>query len=169
MVAEISTKAELEKYTSDPNKLTVSICYRFYRFLVPTLPGHQADFESLARENGNVNFVKVDLSEGTNDLATIYSVTAMPTFVFLVGGNEVHRIRGANPSGLKSSVAQFAKPASSGAFLGQGRTLSGKDNSSSSVPTYNVSNSLTATWSNMNPQAKVLIVLCAAYAFFWLI
>jgi thioredoxin 1 len=71
-------------------------------------------FEGLANQNADVNFLKVDLSEGTNDLATEYSVTAMsvsivwrvssvlifhrPTFIFLVGGKEVHRIRGANPA-----------------------------------------------------------------------
>ncbi|KAG1811878.1 uncharacterized protein BJ212DRAFT_1373804 [Suillus subaureus] len=93
----------------------------------------------------------------------------MPTFVFLVGKEEVHRIRGANPPALKSTVTQYAQPASSGAFSGQGRTLSGKSGSSSSAPTYNVSNSLTTRWSNMNPQVKVLIVLCAAYVFFWLV
>ncbi|KAG2129382.1 hypothetical protein BD769DRAFT_1456298, partial [Suillus cothurnatus] len=92
----------------------------------------------------------------------------MPTFIFLVGDKEVHRIRGANPAALKSTIAQHANPASSGAFSGQGQTLSGKGGSSSSAPTYNVSNSLTTTWSNMNPQAKVLIVLCVAYVYFWL-
>ncbi|KAG2739512.1 thioredoxin-like protein, partial [Suillus brevipes Sb2] len=126
-------------------------------------------FEGLANQNADVNFLKVDLSEGTNDLATEYSVTAMPTFIFLVGGKEVHRIRGANPAALKSTVAQYAKPASSGAFSGQGQTLSGKGGSSLSETTYNVSNSVTAAWSNTNPQAKVLIALCAAYVFFWLI
>ncbi|KAG2064456.1 thioredoxin-like protein, partial [Suillus decipiens] len=123
-------------------------------------------FEALAKDNANVNFLKVDLSEGTNDLATEYSVTAMPTFIFLVGDKEVHRIRGANPAALKSTIAQHAQTASSGAFSGQGRTLSGKGESSS---TYSVSNSLTSRWSNMNPQVKVLIALGAAYVFFWLI
>lgn len=72
-------------------------------------------------------------------------------------------------SALKSTVAQFAKPASSGAFSGQSQTLSGKGGFSLSETTYNASNSLTAVWSNTNPQAKVLIALCAAYVFFWLI
>ncbi|KAG2363951.1 hypothetical protein BDR07DRAFT_864513 [Suillus spraguei] len=130
MVAEISTKAQLIEFTKDDKKLTV------------------IDFTA---NHAHVNFVKVDLSEGTNELATEYSVTAMPTFVFLVGGDEVHRIRGANPAGLKSTVAQYAKPASSGVFSGQGHTF------------------VTTTWSNMNPQVKVLIALGAAYVFFWLI
>ncbi|KAG1732716.1 thioredoxin-like protein [Suillus lakei] len=166
MVAEITTKTDLTQYTSDPAKLTV---IDFTASWCPPCQAIKPIFESLANENTNVNFLKVDLSEGTNELATFYSVTAMPTFIFLVGDQEVHRIRGANPAGLKSSIAQFAKPASSGAFPGQGRTLSGKGGSSSSAPTYNVSNSLITTWSNMNPQAKVIIVLGAVYVFFWLI
>ncbi|KAG1771937.1 thioredoxin-like protein [Suillus placidus] len=166
MVAEISTKAELKEFTSDANKLTV---IDFTASWCPPCQAIKPIFEDLAKQNDNVNFLKVDLSEGSNELASDYSVTAMPTFVFLVGTEEVHRIRGANPTALKSTVAQFAQPASSGAFSGQGRTLSGKGGSSPSTFTYNASNSLTATWSNMNPQVKVLIVLCSAYVFFWLI
>ncbi|KAG2140638.1 thioredoxin-domain-containing protein [Suillus clintonianus] len=166
MVAEISTKIHLNEYTSDPSKLTV---IDFTASWCPPCQAIKPVFEDLAKNNTHVNFIKVDLSEGTNELAASYSVTAMPTFIFLVGGDEVHRIRGANPSGLKSAITQYAKPAPSGAFSGQGRTLSGKGGSSSSGSTYNASNSLTTTWSNMNPQAKVLIVLCVAYAFFWLI
>ncbi|KAG2346955.1 thioredoxin-like protein [Suillus weaverae] len=166
MVAEISTKADLEKYTSDASKLTV---IDFTASWCPPCQAIKPVFETLANDNDNVNFLKVDLSEGSNELASAYSVTARPTFVFLVGTEEVHRIRGANPAALKSTVAQYAKPASSGAFSGQGRTLSGKGGSSPSTFTYNASNSLTAAWSNMNPQVKVLIVLCAAYVYFWLI
>ncbi|KAG2144129.1 thioredoxin-domain-containing protein [Suillus bovinus] len=164
MVAEISTKAQLEELTNDASKLTV---IDFTASWCPPCQAIKPIFEGLANENDSVNFVKVDLSEGTNELATEYSVTAMPTFIFLVGKEEVHRIRGANPSALKSTVAQYAKPASSGGFSGQGRTLSGKGGSS--APTHNVSNSLTTVWSNTSPQAKVLIALCAAYVFFWLI
>ncbi|KAG2060060.1 thioredoxin-like protein [Suillus hirtellus] len=166
MVAEISTAAQLKELTSDASKLTV---IDFTASWCPPCQAIKPVFEGLANDNAHVNFVKVDLSEGTNELATLYSVTAMPTFIFLVGDEEVHRIRGANPAGLKSAVAQHAKSASSGAFSGQGQTLSGKGGSSSSASTYNASNSLTAAWSNTSPQAKVLIALCAAYVFFWLI
>ncbi|KAG2035151.1 thioredoxin-like protein [Suillus americanus] len=166
MVAEITTKAQLTEFTNDANKLTVIDFTASWCAPCQTI---KPLFELLAKDNANVNFLKVDMSEGANELATQYSVTAMPTFIFLVGAEEKHRIRGANPAALKSSVSQYAKPAPSGVFSGQGRTLSGKGGSSSSVPTYNVSNSLTATWSNMNPQVKVLIVLGAAYVFFWLI
>ncbi|KAG1871395.1 thioredoxin-domain-containing protein [Suillus subluteus] len=166
MVAEITTKAQLKEYTSDPKKLTVIDFTASWCAPCQTI---KPLFEGLAKENANANFLKVDLSEGTNELATEYSVTAMPTFIFLVGTEEKHRIRGANPPALKSTVIQYAQPASSGAFSGQGQTLSGKGASSSFAPTYNVSNSLTATWSKTSPQVKVLIVLCAAYVYFWLI
>jgi thioredoxin 1 len=40
-------------------------------------------FEGLATQNADVNFLKVDLSDGTNALATEYSVTAMSVFIVL--------------------------------------------------------------------------------------
>jgi thiol-disulfide isomerase/thioredoxin len=92
MVAQISTKAELNEFTGDANKLTVNICVlscwslkshvclQVIDFTASWCPPCQAIkpiFEALANQNADVNFLKVDLSEGTNDLATEYSVTAM--------------------------------------------------------------------------------------------
>lgn len=121
MVAEISTLAELSKYTTDPNKLTV---LDFTATWCPPCQAIKPVFEALAKENSNVNFFKVDVSEGANELATEYSISAMPTFIFLLGDKIVHKIVGADQTELKSTISQFAAPGSSGAFSGQGRTLS---------------------------------------------
>jgi len=93
MVAEISTSAQLKEFTGDANKLTVNICVlicpsssdrtvclQVIDFTASWCPPCQAIkpvFEGLAKDNDNVNFLKVDLSEGSNELATQYSVTAM--------------------------------------------------------------------------------------------
>ncbi|KAJ8588408.1 thioredoxin-like protein, partial [Rhizopogon salebrosus TDB-379] len=131
-------------------------------------------FEALSKEHTHLNFIKVDVDEKVQEITQSYSIKTMPTFVFMKGGKEVHRLEGANPAALKSAIVQFGQSPSSGAFSSQGHTLSDKgqtlSGSSSSVPsTHDVSNSLITTWSNLNPQAKVLIALCAAYAFFLMI
>ena len=52
-------------------------------------------YEALSKQYTNVNFLKCDV-DAVQEIAQQYSVTAMPTFVFLKGAAEVDRIRGAN-------------------------------------------------------------------------
>ncbi|CAH9121098.1 unnamed protein product [Cuscuta epithymum] len=59
----------------------------------------------------HVIFLKVDVDE-LKDAAELYSVEAMPTLVFLVGGVEVHRIVGANKDELKNALDKHAVQAS---------------------------------------------------------
>jgi thioredoxin 1 len=67
-------------------------------------------FEQLKEKYaGKVNFVTIDVDKYPYD-AQRFGVDAMPTFVFLnADGDEVDRIVGADPAGLKQNVAHLAE------------------------------------------------------------
>lgn len=120
-------------------------------------------FEALAKQFLEVNFLKCDV-DAAKDVAAAYRVAAMPTFIFLKGNKQVRTIKGADKLGLQNAVKQFAT--SSGTFPGQGQPLGG-----STSPTPGASdgaNDARATWTNLDPQLKILLALGAAYLFFWL-
>jgi len=75
-------------------------------------PCHQIAplFENLAKQYKHATFARVDVDR-SREVAGIFKVTAMPTFVFVKGGQEVGRIRGALPGQLQQLVAQHAGPA----------------------------------------------------------
>jgi thioredoxin 1 len=62
-------------------------------------------FSSLSDEMQNVVFLKVDVDDNP-DTAAKYSVSAMPTFLFIKGGTVVDRLMGANPSRLQELIDQ---------------------------------------------------------------
>lgn len=51
----------------------------------------------------NVVFIKIDVDENP-DTAAKYNVSAMPTFVFIKGGEVIDRLMGANPSSLQKLI-----------------------------------------------------------------
>ena len=55
----------------------------------------------------NVVFLKVDVDENKETTAK-YSVSAMPTFVFIKGGEVVDRLSGADPKKLKEFLEDIA-------------------------------------------------------------
>lgn len=57
-------------------------------------------------ENGGAVFLKVDVDENP-DTAAKYSVSAMPTFLFIKGGEVVERIMGANAQKLQEMLAEL--------------------------------------------------------------
>lgn len=67
-------------------------------------------------------------------VARAYSVSAMPTFVFIRNKSVIETLRGAQPSQLSSLVEKHSSSSGSGGstFSGQGQTLSGGSVSSSS-------------------------------------
>lgn len=67
-------------------------------------------------------------------------------------------------SALQNAVKQLATPTGS-AFPGQGQSLGG---SSSSTPAPGDGEDNVGTWTNLDPQLKILLALAAAYFFFWL-
>jgi len=64
-------------------------------------------FEELSENYDNVIFVKVDVDENP-DTAAQYSVSAMPTFVFIKNGEVVDRLMGANPTRLQEMIEEYS-------------------------------------------------------------
>ncbi|KAG7370001.1 thioredoxin [Nitzschia inconspicua] len=63
-------------------------------------------YKELSEEfDGEVVFCKVDVDENP-DTAAKYSVSAMPTFVFISGGVVVDRLMGANPAKLRELIEE---------------------------------------------------------------
>jgi thioredoxin 1 len=79
-------------------------------------------FESLARSNSNVVFVKVDVDQN-QPVAQRYGVSAMPTFLFLRKGAILDTLRGANAGKLTSLTTQYSKTGVG--FQGAGQTIGG--------------------------------------------
>jgi thioredoxin 1 len=61
-------------------------------------------FEKLAEVYPSIAFLKVDVDE-SGDLAELYEVQAMPTFVFLKNGVIVKRIEGADLRAMEEGFA----------------------------------------------------------------
>jgi thioredoxin 1 len=61
----------------------------------------------LSEEIEDVVFMKVDVDDNP-DTAAKYSVSAMPTFVFIKGGVVVDRLMGANPARLREMILEYA-------------------------------------------------------------
>lgn len=60
-------------------------------------------FKELSESISNVVFLKVDVDENP-DTAAKYTVSAMPTFVFIKKGEVVDRLMGANPIRLREMI-----------------------------------------------------------------
>lgn len=54
----------------------------------------------------DVVFIKVDVDDNP-DTAAKYNVSAMPTFVFIKGGEVVDRLMGANPARLQELIEEL--------------------------------------------------------------
>ncbi|KAF5368334.1 hypothetical protein D9758_002223 [Tetrapyrgos nigripes] len=128
-------------------------------------------FESLSQQYKNVNFLKCDV-DAAKDVAGLYKVTAMPTFVFLKGETKIDQVRGANKAALQAALEKHAVSSSSSVFTGKGRTLGGdsaplgarevKDDLSRGLN--RAGQSFEAAFS---PQTRVLLYLLGAYLLFW--
>ncbi|TFK41810.1 thioredoxin-domain-containing protein [Crucibulum laeve] len=125
-------------------------------------------FESLSKQYKNVNFLKCDV-DAAKDVASCYSVSAMPTFVFLKGSTKVDQVRGANKAALEDALRRHsASSSSSSAFSGKGQTLGG--GAAPSDVTGDVKRSVeqaAGSISNLDPQVKVILGLVGLYALFW--
>lgn len=65
-------------------------------------------FKELSDElGGRANFIKVDVDENP-EAAQKYGVSAMPTFLFVKGGEVVDRLMGANPDRLKQLIDEWS-------------------------------------------------------------
>jgi len=54
----------------------------------------------------SVVFVKIDVDENP-DAAAKYQVSAMPTFLFVKGGEVVDRLMGASPARLQELIEEY--------------------------------------------------------------
>eukprot|EP00755_Sulcionema_specki_P022734 Sspe_Gene.77225::Locus_48241_Transcript_1_1_Confidence_1.000_Length_818::g.77225::m.77225/K03671/trxA; thioredoxin 1 len=96
-----------------------SVLIDFYAEWCPPCQKIAPEVDSLARNNPNIVFLKVDVDHCSSSMRT-YGVTAMPTFVGLDTTHaEVARLKGADSEGLAKLVARL--PAER--FVGEGRSL----------------------------------------------
>jgi len=125
-------------------------------------------FEQLSKQYTNVNFLKCDV-DAAEDVAAVYKITAMPTFIFLKGSNQVAQVKGADTALLASTLKKHAGPPSTGAFTGTGRTLgsSAQAGSSTEHPHATPGTRLAEWWSGLDGNVQVLIGLLGAYMLFW--
>lgn len=63
-------------------------------------------FQELSDSMEDVVFIKVDVDEN-QETAAKYNVSAMPTFVFIKGGEVVDRLMGANPDRLQELINEL--------------------------------------------------------------
>ncbi|CAB4390608.1 unnamed protein product [Rhizophagus irregularis] len=81
-------------------------------------------FQQLSTQFKHVNFAKVDVDH-VKEVATKEGVTSMPTFKFYKNGNEIAKLTGANPGGLRNLIEQHAgtpEEGGSGSLNVQGHT-----------------------------------------------
>ncbi|KAF9566995.1 thioredoxin-domain-containing protein, partial [Agrocybe pediades] len=123
-------------------------------------------FEALAKQYPNVNFLKCDV-DAASEVAQKYTVTAMPTFVFLKGSTKVDQVRGADKAGLTNTIKKHASgsPNASSAFYGKGQTLGGAPAAPDVVG--EVQQALNNASEGINPQVKVMLGLLGLYLLFW--
>ncbi|KAH9968649.1 thioredoxin-domain-containing protein [Russula dissimulans] len=136
-------------------------------------------FEALSKQYADVNFLKCDV-DAAQDVARRYSVSAMPTFVFLKGQTKVDQVRGANRacvfvyihfaysllrpiSAIENALGKHTSGSGSSSFSGRGQSL-GESSAATPAPG-------NATWEvplgNIDPQVKKLLYFLGAYLLFW--
>ncbi|CAK5264965.1 unnamed protein product [Mycena citricolor] len=125
-------------------------------------------YENLSRQYPNVNFFKCDV-DAAKDVAQLYSVSAMPTFIFLKGSSKVDMVRGANKAALESALKKHSSGSSesSAAFSGRGQTLGGAQGpvDISGQASAGLNQAKTA-FAGLDPQLGVFLALVGAYFVF---
>ncbi|KAJ3511393.1 hypothetical protein NLJ89_g4130 [Agrocybe chaxingu] len=124
-------------------------------------------YESLAKQYPNVNFLKCDV-DAASEVAKQYSVSAMPTFIFLKGTTKVDQVRGANKAALEATLKSHAVTSKGSAFTGRGQTLGGAPATPDVVAeAQGALNGITGQFDRLDPQLKVMLGLLALYILFW--
>lgn len=104
-VTSCATMDELKKAISDAGEKLVVI--DFYATWCGPCKVIGPQMEEMSKVMTNVVFLKVDVDEN-EDAASEYSITAMPTFVFIRGGEKVTDMMGANTEKLKELIEKHA-------------------------------------------------------------
>jgi len=124
-------------------------------------------FEALSKKYSSVNFLKCDVDAAT-EVAKQYSVTAMPTFIFLKGSFKVDQVRGANKSLLESTIEKHVVSSTSTAFSGKGQTLGGSPAAPDVVgEAKQTLDKASAGFTRIDPQLRVFLGLIGLYLVFW--
>ncbi|EOR01907.1 hypothetical protein E3P92_02295 [Wallemia ichthyophaga] len=114
-------------------------------------------YEALSKQFPSVNFFKCN-TDTAKDVAAKYRISAMPTFIFLIGDKVLETIKGANAAAIEAALKKYSKEHSKGsAFSGKGQTLGGKPAAKS-----NGSSS-----SEFNSHLLIGIALLSVYAGLW--
>ncbi|KAG8930379.1 hypothetical protein FRC03_003053 [Tulasnella sp. 419] len=118
-------------------------------------------FEALSKEYKNAQFLKCDV-DACQEVARKYSISAMPSFIFIKDGSKIDMVRGADPRSLENTIKKHAGSAS---FGGKGQTLGGASSSPSAgaAPTPPAAGGLT----NLDPQVKLFLGLLGVYLVIW--
>jgi len=124
-------------------------------------------FEALSKEYTSVNFLKCDV-DAAFEVARLYSVSAMPTFIFLKGSTKVDQLKGASKPGLESAVQKHAASSStSTAFSGKGNTLGSPAAPDVVGDGKQTLQKVFAWFTQLDPQLRVLLGLIGLYLLFW--
>jgi thioredoxin 1 len=102
MVKEISSLAEYNEETKGPGLVVVDFHATWCgpcKKIAPTL-------EQFAATYPNVKFIKVDIDEN-EDIREPRDIQSIPTFHFLVNGEKVDELKGADADAIESKIKQY--------------------------------------------------------------
>ncbi|KAA3676862.1 thioredoxin 1 [Paragonimus westermani] len=104
MVKQITNQAELDKVLKEHPGLVV---IDFFATWCGPCKEAAPLYAQLSEKHANVCFLKIDVDQFSEATDT-YKVSAMPTFVFLKGGNVVETVVGANISKVEAAITKHA-------------------------------------------------------------
>lgn len=114
-------------------------------------------YKAFSQKYTNVIFAECDVDKA-QEVAAKYSVSAMPTFIFLEKGVKVDMVRGADPNGLEAAIIRHSNGTGASSFSGKGQTLGGAS-TPAEVPGGAAFDF--GTFANMDPQMRILLFLVA--------
>jgi len=139
-------------------------------------PCHQIApvFEAFSKQYPHVNFLKCDV-DAAQAVSAKYKVTAMPTFIFFKGSNQVDMIRGADKTGLDRTLSDLAgspdQAAEEFTFPGKGNRLGGEGPAGAPPPNVQPAaggfkgfiSSVADRYNGLDPQLKILCWVILLY------
>ncbi|KAI8870164.1 thioredoxin-like protein [Ramicandelaber brevisporus] len=137
---EVAAAAELVAELAKSRRSKKIIVVDFYGVNCPACHTSEPFVEALSRKYASASvFLKIDI-EQLEDVARLYKVSAMPTFVFFDNAIEAARIVGADIAKLRETMEKLTagKVARGGGttvpFTGEGRRLGGPSPSPAPQP-----------------------------------
>ncbi|KAL7412899.1 PITH domain-containing protein [Mrakia frigida] len=112
-------------------------------------------FVKLSNSILHATFVKVDVDK-VQAIAQKYNVRAMPTFLFLKGGNKIDELKGADVAGLTEKVTRHAGPAPRTFASSSGSSSSALDGLTSLRPLFDSREILCLNESSSHPLKPLL-------------